>query len=339
MIHVVGGDKPRIGITLGDPVGIGPEIVVGALSRYPDLLQRSQLAVVGDERVLERACRILGIDVSSLHGVEIHHVPLDGVEREPWGLVSALAGLAAVTWVEAAVTLCMNGSIDAIVTAPIHKEAIWAAGVPHAGHTELLAHLSGAEHPQTMFEVRGIRIFFATRHLSLRTAIDHITKDLQLRSIRDAVDALRILGLPSPRLAVAALNPHGGESGRFGREEIDAIAPAVAEARALGLSVTGPVPADSVFAQALAGRYDAVLSQYHDQGHIAAKTIDFDGTVSVTMGLPFVRTSVDHGTAFDIAGAGRANPAAMASAIRAATRMAQYGLAIRAAYGKRPLDA
>jgi 4-hydroxythreonine-4-phosphate dehydrogenase len=184
-----------------------------------------------------------------------------------------------------------------------------------------------------MFVVHDLKIFFTTRHMSLREALDAIDQRAVRRAIDGAWTALRVLGHERPALAVAAVNPHGGEGGRFGREEIDAIAPACAAARDDGLDVLGPIPADSVFHQGVEGRFDAVLCHFHDQGHIAAKTLDFDGTVSVTIGLPIIRTSVDHGTAFDIAGTGQASPATMASAYAAAARFAPYADRAREVYG------
>ncbi|HZL04271.1 MAG TPA: 4-hydroxythreonine-4-phosphate dehydrogenase PdxA, partial [Coriobacteriia bacterium] len=177
-----------------------------------------------------------------------------------------------------------------------------------------------------------LKIFFATRHLSLRKALDKINRSGQLESIKRAGTALRVFGTTNPRLAVAAINPHGGENGAFGDEEIVHLAPACADARALGMDVSGPIPADSVFHHGLTGRYDGILSQYHDQGHIAAKTFDFDGTISVTVGVPILRTSVDHGTAFDIAGTGRADHGTMKSAYLAGVEYSPFVDAIRAEY-------
>ena len=249
------------------------------------------------------------------------------------GKVSAIAGRSAITAVEAATRLALDRQVDAVVTAPINKEAIWAAGSEHLGHTEMLGELTGARESTTMFIVRGLKIFFSTRHTSLRQAIEQIDRDRVSAAIGSALTALRVFGHPRPRLAVAALNPHGGEGGHFGREEIDHIAPAVEAAKAGGAEVAGPVPADSVFHQALEGRYDGVLAQFHDQGHIAAKTVDFDGTVSVTVGLPILRTSVDHGTAFDIAGTGRASHRTMVAAALAAADLSRYLDNIRSSYG------
>ena len=227
----------------------------------------------------------------------------------------------------------MDGEVDGIVTGPINKEAIWAAGAEHLGHTEMLGELTGVDASRTRCSSsarrrRGhhLRIFFTTRHVSLRKALDQITQERVGRVDPAAPQtALSVFGVEEPRLAVAALNPHGGENGAFGDEEIADIAPGVSSGRAAdGLDVSGPIPADSVFHQGLEGRFDGVLSHFHDQGHIPAKTFDFDGTISVTVGLPILRTSVDHGTAFDIAGSGKAGHGTMLSAYLAAVDYAPY---------------
>ena len=262
-----------------------------------------------------------------------------GEEQLEWGVVDARAGRAAVRAIEVATTAAMEQKVAGIVTGPINKEAIWQAGSEHLGHTEMLGALTGVTKQDTMFVVERshvpghhMHVFFATRHMSLRKALDAITVDTQADSIRRAHRALEVYGIENPRLATAAINPHGGENGAFGDEEIEVLTPALERVRAEGLDVAGPVPADSVFHQGLTGRYDGILSQYHDQGHIAAKTFDFDGTISVTVGLPILRTSVDHGTAFDIAGQGKADPGTMRSAFRAAIGYAPFVDGIRAEY-------
>jgi 4-hydroxythreonine-4-phosphate dehydrogenase len=259
---------------------------------------------------------------------------LDGALPE-YGRVAKEAGQAAVAAIERATEAAMGGAVDAVVTAPINKEAIWASGSEHLGHTEMLAALTGARRSTTMFLVHDLKIFFTTRHTSLRRALDQLDVATVRQAIDDSLEALRVFGHEQPRLGVAAVNPHGGENGNFGDEEIRVLTPAVEAARAGGAEVSGPVPADSVFHQGLQGRFDGVLSQFHDQGHIAAKTVDFDGTVSVTAGLPILRTSVDHGTAFDIAGTGRASHKTMASAVLAGARLARYTDAIRSTWGPR----
>ncbi|MBI2973697.1 MAG: 4-hydroxythreonine-4-phosphate dehydrogenase PdxA [Armatimonadetes bacterium] len=315
MFHV---NPPVIGITIGDPAGIGPEIVVRALA-HEAVRASGSAVVIGDGWVLERAMNVTGTRLEFGTGGHARLVDLANVDhRLQWGKIQSTAGAAAGQFIERAVQDALAGRIDALATAPLNKEALWRAGYRHLGHTEMLADLTRTSDPLTMFQVRGLRIFFLTRHLSLREALDQIRRE-KIAAILPRIDAeLHRLGIERPRVAVAALNPHAGEGGALGREDLEEIAPAVADARSRGLTVDGPVPADAVFAQALDGRYDAVLSLYHDQGHIAAKTLDFHGAVSVTLGLPFVRTSVDHGTAFDIAGKGLARADSMIAAILAA---------------------
>jgi 4-hydroxythreonine-4-phosphate dehydrogenase len=334
--------KPVLAVTLGDPVGIGPEITARTLAA-PEATDTARPLAVGDAPVLRRAVEVCGLDVrvravSSVAEAKFEPGVIDvldlGVASDdlPWGQVNGTAGKAAVAAIEAATHAAIRGEVDAVVTSPINKESIWAAGSKHLGHTEMLGELTGSDRFNTMFWVRGLKIFFATRHLSLRQAVEQITKPNIEHAIREAYTALRIFGQAEPRLAVAALNPHGGEGGKFGDEEIVAIRPAVEAARADGLDVFGPIPADSVFHQGLEGRYDGVLSLYHDQGHIASKTVDFHGTVSVTVGLPILRTSVDHGTAFDIAGTGQASHETMVAAFRAAVELAPFAPRLRKAY-------
>ncbi len=333
-----------LAVTVGDPAGIGPEIAVRA-AVDDDVRSRARVLLVGDADIVRRAAKLCDLDApvraiddpaaasqeaGSIDVLDIGIAPAGEIVP---GRVSALAGRSAVTAVETATRLALDRRVDAVVTAPINKEAIWAAGSQHLGHTEMLGELTGAKESTTMFVVRDLKIFFTTRHTSLLKAVGQITRDRVGAAIESSLTALRVFGHPRPRLAVAAVNPHGGEGGNFGREEIDEIAPAVEAARSAGADVTGPVPADSVFYQALQGRYDGVLAQFHDQGHIAAKTVDFDGTVSVTVGLPILRTSVDHGTAFDIAGTGRASHRTMAAAALAAAEFSRYADNIRSAYG------
>jgi 4-hydroxythreonine-4-phosphate dehydrogenase len=336
--------RPLLALTVGDPAGIGPEIVARTVAE-PEVGRRSRSLVVGDLDLVQRAVEVCGLalDVRAVEGpaqaafetgtVDVLDLGLTTGEEVPFGRVSAVAGRSAVAAIETATRLALDGAVDAVVTAPINKEAIWAAGSEHLGHTEMLAALTGAEESTTMFLVRELSIFFATRHLSLKKAVEQIAPARVAAAIDSALTALWVFGHDRPRLAVAALNPHGGEGGHFGDEEIKQIAPAVEDARARGADVVGPVPADSVFHQGLQGRYDGVLAQFHDQGHIAAKTVDFDGTVSVTAGLPILRTSVDHGTAFDIAGTGKANHATMVAATLRAAELSRYLDRIRSTYG------
>ncbi|MGH3388671.1 MAG: 4-hydroxythreonine-4-phosphate dehydrogenase PdxA [Actinomadura sp.] len=342
--------RPVLAVTLGDPVGIGPEITARTLAEIGERGGSHGIAV-GDAAALRRGARAAGLDVTVREldsftaeppapgTIDVYDTGVLGGDLPEWGRVDARAGRAAVVAIEAATRAAMDGLVDGVVTGPINKEAIWAAGSRHLGHTEMLGELTGVTWQDTMFVVRGtarpghhLRIFFTTRHMSLRRALDQITAANVTRSLRAAHTALTVFGVQEPRLAVAALNPHGGENGAFGDEEIEQIGPACEQARAAGLDVIGPVPADSVFHQGLIGRYDGVLSHFHDQGHIPAKTYDFGGTISVTVGLPILRTSVDHGTAFDIAGSGTADHATMLSAYLAAVDYAPRVPAIRSEY-------
>jgi 4-phospho-D-threonate 3-dehydrogenase / 4-phospho-D-erythronate 3-dehydrogenase len=342
--------RPVLAVTLGDPVGIGPEITALTLAEYSATDDHHGVAV-GDAGALRRAVEACGLDVQvrEVSGfdvapagagvIDVLDIGVLGDDLPAWGEVDARAGRAAVVAIEVATKAAMDGQVSGVVTGPINKEAIWAAGSEHLGHTEMLGELTGVTRQDTMFVVRNtekaghhLKVFFTTRHVSLRTALDQITRERVGDSIRGALTALRVFGTESPRLAVAAVNPHGGEKGAFGDEEIEHVAPACEDARAAGLDVAGPIPADSVFHHGLVGRYDGVLSQFHDQGHIAAKTYDFDGTISVTVGLPILRTSVDHGTAFDIAGTGRADPGTMRSAYLAGVEYSPFVPAIRAEY-------
>jgi 4-phospho-D-threonate 3-dehydrogenase / 4-phospho-D-erythronate 3-dehydrogenase len=330
-------NRPLIAVTMGDPAGIGPEIAVRAL--LDDAVRAiCRGFLIGDARVLERALKICCLDarLRLIAGPEaLLDTPgiidvLNQTSADPaqlrMGEVQALGGEAAFAAIKTAIGLAMANRVDAVATTPINKESLKAAKIPFIGHTEMFAEFTGAAEEMTMFTISGLKIFFLTRHVSLIDACSMVTHERVAKGIEKCVNALRQLGLARPHLAVAALNPHGGEDGLFGREEIEAIKPAIAEARAGGMNVSGPVPADSVFHMARIGRYDAVLSLYHDQGHIAAKMMDFEKTVSVTLGLPILRTSVDHGTAFDIAGTGKASAVSMIEAIKVAAEYALRGV-------------
>ncbi len=328
-------DLPLIGITIGDPAGIGPEICVKALMKE-EIYKICKPVLFGDEIIIRHYLELLNLDCD-LNLIEkpkdglFEYKTIDLIDLKELkslkdieiGSISAKAGRASARYIEEAVKLARAKEIDGIATAPINKEAWSLAGVPHIGHTEMLGDLSGVSEPLTMFQVRNLRIFFLSRHVSLRKACDLVKKERILLYIMEMEKALRSLGMEKPRIAVAALNPHGGEHGLFGDEEEREIKPAIKEAQEKGYNVHGPIPADSVFWACLSEKYDAVLSLYHDQGHIAAKTLDFHRTVSVTLGLPFIRTSVDHGTAMDIAGKGIADPISMIEAIKVAAQYAK----------------
>lgn len=325
---VTGGDtlRPTLALTIGDPAGIGPEITLKALARQA-LHERARLVVVGSLPVLEHAAHMLNMDLtfsdfeatadSSPNRVLIKQVGSLTPADYAMGRVSGVTGAASVEYVRTAAESCASKLFDGMVTAPINKESLRDAGVKYPGHTEMLGAFLDS-HVETMFVVDALRIFFLTRHLSLANAIRSISKESLLALIDHVKSFMATLDIAEPVIAVAALNPHGGEGGLFGTEEMDHITPAIEEARRSGLDVRGPIGADSVFHQALQGKYHAVISLYHDQGHIAAKTYDFNRTVSVTTGLPTVRTSVDHGTAFDIAPLWVADPTNMVEAIKVA---------------------
>jgi 4-hydroxythreonine-4-phosphate dehydrogenase len=258
-------------------------------------------------------------------------IEVGDLSRATFGELDATHGRAALDWIERACALAREGAVDGIVTGPINKEAARAGGMTFPGHTEMLADLFGADPDGvfTMFVVGRLRIFFLTRHLSLRDAIDALTVDKVHDGIVRVDGLLRELGVDDPHVALAALNPHAGEGGMMGDEEIEILRPAVERARADGIRVSGPVPADAVFHQGHEGRFDGVIALYHDQGHIASKTLDFFGTVSATLGLPVIRTSVDHGTAFDLAGTWQADPRGQVNALRVGAELA----ALRARVG------
>jgi 4-phospho-D-threonate 3-dehydrogenase / 4-phospho-D-erythronate 3-dehydrogenase len=320
---------PVIGIPMGDPSGIGPEIIVKALSSE-EVYHKAHPIIIGNVQVLKNIADITGVKIE----FNIAADPKDGIYETgvidvinsgeidikllKFGEIQAQSGKAAFECIRDTVKLAIQGKIDVIATTPINKEAIKAAGIDFIGHTEMLAGLTGTDELLTMFQVRDLRIFFLSRHVSLLKACDMIKKDRIGEYIIKCDEALKLLGIKGGRIAVAGMNPHSGEHGLFGDEEAVEIYPAIKEAAEKGIRVTGPVPADSVFHLALNGRYDAVLSLYHDQGHIAAKTLDFERTISLTFGMKFLRTSVDHGTAFDIAGKGIASAVSMKEAIRLA---------------------
>ncbi|HDQ72702.1 MAG TPA: 4-hydroxythreonine-4-phosphate dehydrogenase PdxA [Chloroflexi bacterium] len=326
-------DRPLVAITMGDPAGVGPEVTAKALA-HETVWACCRPLLVGDAVVLAKAAELLkaSLQIHAITGVsEARFDPrapdvLDlgnvDVEQLVPGHVSAAAGQASVDYVTRAVELAQAGEVAAIATGPINKAALRAAGVPHIGHTELLATLTGASQATTMLTTPGLRVTHVTRHVPLRDVAAHITQENVLRTIRVTDAGLREMGIAAPRLAVAALNPHGGDEGLLGREEIDVIQPAVEAARAEGVAVHGPIPADSVFFRAIRGAFDAVVAMYHDQGHIPIKTHGFERSVTVTLGLPITRTSVDHGTAFDIAWQGVVNEESMVEAIRLAAQLA-----------------
>jgi len=325
-------NKKRIGITIGDPSGIGPEIVIKALTGHPEIQKACIPVVFGHPSILRRTAEKLGIQVEfvgvsnadtsdSLRSGQIACYSESADPASPAaGEINALSGKLSFEYVRCAIDQALKGAISAIATAPINKEAMQLAGIPYLDHTAILAALCRSKTTMTLFVTGNLRVFFYSRHIPLKQVSDALDEGKLLEYMRLCTNYLNQLGISQPRLALAALNPHGGENGMFGDEEIRILSPAVEAAHEIGLNVTGPIAADSVFHLCDEGIFDAVLSLYHDQGHIAAKTLDFYGTVSLTMGLPFLRTSVDHGTAMDIAGKNKANERSMVEAILAAAR-------------------
>lgn len=333
--------KKRILLTPGDPNGIGPEIAVKALLD-PRVRRAGRVVVVGPPEAIREAARALGVE-KAVRVVEendrdaawascagdppllpVIPGPRRAFGRPAPGRIQARAGRAAFESIERACRILARGGADALVTGPVSKAAIHRAGLRPTAHTELLAKRTGCPDPLTLFVTRSgrsvLRIAFLTRHLPLARAVRCVKRDRLVRFGRRLAGELVALGIPRPRLAVAALNPHAGEGGLLGREEREEIRPAVRALRRAGFSVEGPVPADAVFHAALEGAFDGVISLYHDQGHVAAKTLDFFGTVSMTLGLPFLRTSVDHGTGFDRSGKNQARPDSLIAALLLAAR-------------------
>ncbi len=325
--------RPLLAITMGDPAGIGPEVVLKALA-HPIVADWCLPLVIGSAPMLARAQLWSGVQLAIRPVQQPEEAAGDpgaldvldpgglDADRLPLGQLTPEAGAASMQYVLRAFHLACAHRVAGIVTAPINKEATSLAGYPDLGHMDLFQRLTGNHDHATMLVTRGLRVVHLTTHHSLRAACELVTRDRVLAQLRLTHRSFEIWGWTRPAIGVAALNPHGGEGGLLGREEIDAIAPAVADAQADGIDARGPFPADSLFAQALDGRFAAVLAMFHDQGHIAVKVHDFERSVSVALGLPFLRTSVDHGTAFDIAGRGIADPISMLEAIRVAAELA-----------------
>ena len=309
-------DGPRVAISMGDPAGIGPEIVLKALSD-PKGCRGLRPLVVGDLSLLRTTATACELDIDLRpaapgswpdDGVGVLDLANIGAGQVTPGEASAAGGQAAWEYIDAATRLCTGGQADVLVTAPINKYSLELAGRGHEGHTEMLMEMTGSPWSMTVFLLDAMRVAFFSRHLSLAQAIAAINAEEICEQLVRLASSAPTLGLVDPLIGVAALNPHAGENGLFGREEIEEIEPGIAAARERGIRVEGPVPADAIFHQAREGRYDAVLGLYHDQVSAVLKAIDFHRVVSVTLGLPFLRLSVDHGTAFDIAGTNSADP-------------------------------
>ena len=326
--------KPAIAITMGDPCGIGPEVVAKALAD-PKVYATCRPLVVGSAYAMEQAIGVAGVALKvnepedlGLAGnqpgvidlVDTHNLNPEDISV---GQISPACGKAAMEWVTKAGELALAGTVDGLATAPLNKEAASLAGYKSIGHMELLQELSGTKTVATMLMAKNLRVVHLTTHRSLRVACDYVKKDRVLEYLRLTHESFVKFGFPNPRIAAAALNPHGSDGGLLGDEEAQEISPAVEAAKAEGINAVGPIPADIIFHQAIQDRYDAVLCMYHDQGHIPVKVYGFEESITSNLGLPFVRTSVDHGTAFDIAGQGVANHESMLEAIRLAVALAQ----------------
>ena len=338
------GKRPLLGITMGDPGGVGPEVCAKALEK-PEIYRLCRPLIIGDSEIVANAidfCR-LSLTVNSCtspeeglfsHGtvdvLDLHNLPLSDLQH---GTVTPAQGRASFEYVERAIALALDGEIDGTVTGPINKAAINAAGFHYAGHTEIYGTKTGTRDYSMMLADGGFRVTHVSTHVSLREACDRAKKERIEKVIELTNDTLLHLGITAPRIAVAGLNPHCGEGGLFGKEEEDEIIPAVNAQKSAGINVEGPLPADTVFSKMKGGLYDAVVVMYHDQGHIPTKLVGFQydeatdtwghmAGVNVTIGLPIIRTSVDHGTAFDKAGDGRANSQSMVDAITMAAALA-----------------
>src|SRR5437588_42828 len=321
--------RPRVGITMGDPAGVGPEVVLKAIAEE-EVRAVCRPVIIGDAQLLAHNARTLDLQCGYQIVRRDEEIPAEFADPiifhlnniqghiEP-GIESGTAGKAAAEYIEAAVELCAAGSIDAIATAPINKRALFLGGYRFPGHTEFLAHLTGTEAYAMGFVAQNLRVVLISTHVPLSEAIRIATRDRFEKTIRLADHELQRWGLERPRIAVAALNPHGAEGGLFGIEEASEILPAVESCKVIDrINVSGPYSADTVFLRASRGEFDAVIACYHDQAMIPVKCLSFGEAVNVTLGLPFIRTSVDHGTAFDIAGKGIAEDSSMVAAIKLA---------------------
>lgn len=337
--------KPILGITMGDPASIGPEITVKALSDLA-IYEKCSPIIIGDAAVMEAAMGIVGKDVKinavsdvkeakfEFGTIDVYDMKLVDMDKLERGVVSAMAGNAAFQYVKKVIELAMNHEVDATVTNALNKEAMNLAGHHYSGHTEIYAEYTGTKKYTMMLAHENLRVVHVSTHVSLREACDRVKKGRVLEVIRIADQACKELGIKEPKIGVAGLNPHSGENGMFGREEIEEITPAIEAAKGEGIIVDGPVPPDTVFSKARGGWYDIVVAMYHDQGHIPLKVVGFvynqaeqkwDAVagVNITLGLPIIRASVDHGTAFDQAGKGVANELSLINAMDYAIRMSE----------------
>ena len=331
---MTGKNRIRMGITMGDPSGIGPEVIIKSFEN-PDVRSK-RIIVIGDYNIMKAMYNLLKIRSFNLHRISnvnesqfderllnILDLRLIDMKKFKPGEVRNDSGNAAFMAIKKAVELVMNKEIDAIVTAPVNKEALHLAGHKYPGHTEILAGLTNTKDYAMLLYDKRLRVIHVSTHISLLEAITGLKRERIEKVIEMAHEVMRKLNVEVPEIAVAGINPHSGENGLFGSEEINEIIPAIRNMKKKGIRVEGPVPPDIVFLQALKGKYDIVVAMYHDQGHIPLKLLGFTSGVNVTVGLPFVRTSVDHGTAFEIAWLGEADEKSMVEAIKLAIRLSQ----------------
>lgn len=339
-------NKPILAITMGDAAGIGPEIIAKALQQ-PEVYEKCRPLVVGDTAVMRRAIKVTGVEMETrtigkvseaafeFRTIDVYDLGYTDLDKVEFGKVSAQAGDAAFHAIRTAIELAMNKEVDGTVTAPINKEALNLAGHHFDGHTEIYAHFTGTSKYAMLLADEFLRVIHVSTHVSLREACDRVKKERIIDVTQLMADACRQFGIEQPRIGIAGLNPHSSDNGLFGWEEEKEIIPAVNELKAKGYDVTGPVPPDTLFAKAKCGQYDGCVAMYHDQGHIPFKVVGFNWDpktgkmesvqgVNITLGLPIIRVSVDHGTAFDVAGKGIASPDALLLSVDYATRMANH---------------
>ena len=324
---------PRVAVTLGDPAGVGPEIIAKTFAE-PDFTEKNQAVVVGDEAILERAINLLDLTLNLnvisrpdegdfVPGV-VDLIPASDLPDDlSFGELDERAGAAAFEYVKRATELALEGEVQAVCTAPLNKEAMHLGGHKYPGHTEILAELTDTKDYAMMLVAEDLRVIHVSTHVSLKEAIERVQPERELAVIHLARDALLKLGISEPKIAVAGINPHAGENGLFGDEDAERIKPAIEKAVEEGIEASGPWAADTVFSRAREGEFDMVVVQYHDQGHVPIKLLSFESGVNVTVGLPFFRTSVDHGTAFDIAGTGKADHTSLQAALDLARVLAE----------------
>lgn len=317
--------KPTIAVTIGDPAGIGPEVVLKALAE-PQLRTLAEWKVVGDRIALTAAASWCGLAHDGVSNFAIIDPGLLGSAPIEAGALRAEYGRAAMNYVRIATEMCLAGQADAMVTAPLNKEAVTLSGEHFSGHTEYIAQLCGVKESRMLLSNERLSVIHVTTHVPLRKAVD-LRQERIVRTIELGSEAMQLMGKRQPRIAVSGLNPHAGEHGLFGTEDADIIQPAIEESRARGIPCEGPVAPDTVFLKGARGAYDLIVAMYHDQGHIPMKLINFEETVNISLGIPIIRTSVDHGTAFDIAGKNIADARNMVAAMKAAVAMANGRLA------------